>query len=78
MSDWWWPARGNEKIYYPDFVYEDKNSSLFHIGQCYEAEPARVLRCKTCDSSQFRVGQGSYYTAIKCPTCGWEMCIHDG
>jgi len=50
----------------------------FQIGQCYDDEPATTLSCTKCGSDKFMVGKGSYFTAIKCPNCKWELCIHDG
>lgn len=44
----------------------------------YLGVPAPTLRCKICGSTEFTVGSGSYFTAIKCPKCEWELCIHDG
>ena len=56
------------------FTDEDE----FEIGQGYERMPAKKLRCKKCNSDKFKVGQGDYFTAIKCVNCGWEICIHEG
>lgn len=50
----------------------------FTIGQIYEDLPARRLRCVGCGGTTFEVGQGDYYTAIRCPVCGWEKCAHEG
>lgn len=50
----------------------------FSIGQCYENEPAKTLLCKKCGADTFTVGCGECFTAIKCNTCKWEQCIHDG
>jgi len=50
----------------------------FEIGQCYEETPAKTLVCKKCKSKRFIVGQGDYFTAIKCEKCGYEICIHEG
>lgn len=50
----------------------------FHIGQAYEDKVADTVVCAKCGGNSFHVGQGSYYTAIKCVTCEWELCIHDG
>jgi len=63
---------------YTNPIIKPSTEDEFHIGQCYEEEPASRLECKVCGSKQFIVGQGSYYTALKCPTCLWEICIHDG
>ena len=55
-----------------------ENDETFHLGQSYEDHAATTLACKKCGSREFNVGTGHYYTAIKCPYCGWEVCIHDG
>ncbi len=60
-----------------EFIYESEDDE-FSIGQCYDSDPAKRLECTKCGSKQFVVGQGSYYTAIKCPNCKWEYCIHAG
>lgn len=47
-------------------------------------DPARMgherfaLECKQCGGDQFHVVVGDYYTAIECPECGWQECVHDG
>lgn len=50
----------------------------FHIGQSYEKRAAITLSCAYCGSKEFMVGKAEYFTAIRCPNCGWEACIHDG
>ena len=50
----------------------------FHLGQCYENTAAKTVECAKCGSREFNVGSGSYFTAIRCPKCGWEVCFHDG
>jgi len=69
-------------FFYKEIPWEELTEELledeFSIGQCYEDIPARKLRCKKCGSTKFIVGTGNYYTAIKCPKCKWERCIHDG
>lgn len=50
----------------------------FHIGQSYEERPAKIVECAKCGGREFNVAQGSYYTAIRCIKCQWEVCIHDG
>jgi hypothetical protein len=59
-------------------VIEEVEIGDFVVGQCYENTPARTLRDKKCGSTSFVVGQGSYYTAIKCQKCEYQVCIHDG
>lgn len=61
-----------------DDVLKTTRDKEFTIGQCYEEKPAKKLQCKKCKGDKFIVGQGSYYTAIKCPVCLYELCIHDG
>jgi len=62
---------------YKDVIIETKKD-CFQIGQCYEDKPALKLECKKCGNDKFFVGSGNYYTAIKCPVCKWEVCIHEG
>lgn len=50
----------------------------FHIGQSYEKKPAEKQRCVTCKTDKLEIATGSYFTAVRCPNCGWENCIHDG
>jgi hypothetical protein len=54
------------------------NNGEFHIGQCYDTHPAEMIYCNSCGGSDFKVGQGSCFTAIKCKKCEYEVCIHDG
>jgi len=54
------------------------DADCFTIGQCYEELPAKKLECKKCGGDKFLVGKGSYFTALKCPVCNYEICIHDG
>lgn len=65
-----------EPLYHDVLQLIDKD--MFVIGKCYDSEPARLLICKKCKTDKFYVGQGSYYTALKCPTCNYEICIHSG
>jgi hypothetical protein len=50
----------------------------FHVGQGYEKKAAREVGCAICGGREFNVGAGSYYTAIRCVSCRWEVCFHDG
>lgn len=59
-------------------VLEYRQEGIFESKQIYEDETVRSLICKKCGGRVFRVGQGSYLTAIKCVTCRWETVIHDG
>ncbi len=68
------------KSYYPWDLVDlfDLVEGDFKIGQSYEKTPAKTLVCKECKSKKFIVGQGSYFTAIKCEVCEYEICIHQG
>lgn len=77
----------NPRNYYPDPKEDDeygqrgmykKTTEKFHVGQCYTSKPAKKLRCKICRGDKFEVGTDDYFTAIRCPDCGWEECVHDG
>lgn len=53
----------------------------FTIGHSYgkdDERPARTIACKKCGCYKLIVGRGSYFTAVKCPRCNWEVCIHQG
>ena len=61
-----------------DSILKEVDQGDFSIGQCYEKTPAKTLICKKCGANTFIVGIGSYFTAIKCKKCKWELCIHNG
>lgn len=61
----------------PPFTEKDVDDETFKIGQCYESDAATSLRCKSCKGTNFKVGVGDCYTAIKCVNCDWQECIHD-
>ena len=70
-----YPESNEDQDNYLDWC---NNGKEFHIGQCYDKQPAKQIMCKKCGGNKFHVAQGSYYTAIRCSHCMWEMCIHDG
>lgn len=59
-----------------EFIEKQRND--FSIGQGYTRKKCKTILCKECNSDKFIVGVDDWFTAIKCPTCGWEVCIHDG
>ena len=62
-----------------DPVYEEiEDDQTFSIGQAYEYRAAASLGCVKCGGREFNVGKGHCFTAIRCPTCGWEVCVHEG
>lgn len=65
-----------KKLYSED-VLENTNEE-FSIGQLYDDHGAYKQICQKCGGDKFEVGIGSYYTAVRCPTCLWEVCVHDG
>jgi uncharacterized paraquat-inducible protein A len=67
----------DDQEHHDNFV-ERPEIDTFRIGQGYETNAAVTMGCKQCGGIEFNVGQGSYYTAVKCPRCGWELCVHDG
>ena len=71
------PADAPRKPYESFFVEVDTDET-FHIGQSYENTAAKTLECRHCGGREFNVGQGGYFTAIRCVRCEWEECIHDG
>lgn len=83
-SDCWPKAYPKELVdkdcgWTEDNIYlEIEDDETFHIGQCYELEAAKTLECSQCGGRDFNVGKGSYFTAIRCVKCKWEVCVHDG
>lgn len=63
---------------FEDEPYEIKSNNDFNIGQSYTEDKCKTYVCKVCGNDRFIVGHDKYYTAIKCPKCGWERCIHEG
>jgi len=61
---------------FDDVIEKVTDDETFVIGQVYEDRAATTIACKICGNKQFNVGLGSYYTAIRCPTCGWQFSIH--
>ena len=57
--------------------FEIVENDSFHLA-IFVSRVHETYRCRKCGGDQFIVGTAPYYTAIKCPACGWERCIHDG
>jgi len=72
--------KNNKRSWDLDFddILIETEEDCFEIGQIYDSTPAKKIRCKKCGGDKFMVGCGGYFTAIKCPNCEYEMCIHDG
>ena len=56
----------------------DVENNDFSIGQSYTKTVCATVTCSACGSDKLIVGVDDCYTAIKCPKCEWEMCIHEG
>lgn len=73
----------NEYKFDPDW-FDDRpftqlpEDETFSIGYDLDIHAAVTLVCKMCGGTEFNVGQGGFFTAIKCPKCGWEEGIHEG
>jgi len=78
-----WPVYKNQNGRHYDnkidgLLLLDYEDDTFHIGQSYEDVAATTVECKLCGSRSFNVGEGNYFTAIKCVKCKWELMIHEG
>lgn len=79
MKDFYNPKNiGNYKYDFGSNFVASEQRNEFHIGQSYEEKTCETLYCKHCGSDKFKVGQADYFTALKCTTCEYEICIHDG
>lgn len=75
----WLDGKPNNESYGVDTtLVKTLDIDMFHIGQAYETEAAKTLECTKCGGREFNVGRGEYFTAIRCPRCGWEYCEHEG
>jgi|SaaInlStandDraft_4_1057021.scaffolds.fasta_scaffold307941_1 ribosomal protein S27E len=52
--------------------------TIFHVGQSSSDKPVPTIKCIQCGGTRFNVGSAEYFTAIRCPNCGWETGIHEG
>jgi ribosomal protein S27E len=59
----------------PDLL--ETSGNKFMVGQSYET-PAEEIRCLRCGGVEFNVAVGRLFTAIRCPKCKYEICIHEG
>lgn len=75
-----WHDEDTDSPCYRDFesFYKKIEDKPFHIGQSYTNKPARRLACIECGATSFEVGMDDWFTAIRCTSCGWEVCIHNG
>lgn len=58
-------------------ILRDSNE-LFHCGQSYTKRVASVIECRVCKGKEFNVARDSYWTGVRCVTCKYEVCVHDG
>lgn len=50
----------------------------FKTAECYSRAPCKKYVCTVCGTDKFEVGYVDYHTALRCPTCQYEICIHEG
>lgn len=69
----------DEELFDVSSLIECKEDNLFNINSFEDdKKPAGTIYCKSCGGKEFNVGSGVYFTAIRCVTCEFEICIHDG
>lgn len=64
--------------YDKEYLIEDETSNDWHIAELGAKTPAKRLKCSKCGGTEFNIAHELYWTAVKCPRCGWEHTIHDG
>ena len=77
FADAWSPDKGFIRARDLGDVTDDKALTDFHLGS-YVDEPASTMTCRGCLGDVFHIGFGDRETFAKCPSCGWEMSIHEG
>jgi hypothetical protein len=60
-----------------DIVKKYIEEVKFNLNQGYDGSTKQIV-CSFCGHDKFYVGQGSYYTVVKCIKCQREECVHDG
>jgi len=61
-----------------EFIKLKQRNDFKFKKQSYDKGYPKTIICKKCGNDKFIIGQGDYYTAIKCPNCGYEIEIHEG
>jgi hypothetical protein len=63
---------------YDDVIKELPEDETFSIGQVWEDCAVTTIACVICGATELNVGIGSFFTAVSCPHCKWQKCVHDG
>lgn len=75
-SVWDGNFRDPDEVEFDEYIdYNDKN--VFHVTD-NDDESIKTFKCKCCGGTKFNVGQGSWFTAIKCIVCNWEYGWDEG
>jgi hypothetical protein len=54
----------------------ERDDRLFHVRPSDDS-PLKTVVCERCGGTEFNVGVGLYYAAIRCPRCKWERGVRD-
>jgi hypothetical protein len=60
--------------------YLTETDREFHIGERNNGSRVNAVEqcCAKCGGDTFKLALSSYYTAVSCVNCGWELAIHRG
>lgn len=61
-----------------EYVLEKQERNDFHIVRGTGGVSCSTLVCRICGNENLRVGQGAFYTAVKCDNCDYEIGVHEG
>jgi len=59
-------------------LYTESATEKMRIKQSYADTFPKLFICYRCGGNQFNVASEEHFTAIRCPKCLWELCVHDG
>ena len=59
-------------------IVSEEATNDFSYEKEYMGEKIKTLVCKKCQGNRWIVGHAFCFTAIKCPTCGYEIVVHEG
>ncbi len=69
---------GREEEFEVEDVIETVEVGTWHIGEPVSEKTAKQFRCRGCGGILFEVGTEDYWTGVRCPTCKYEIEVHEG
>lgn len=78
MKDSYDPINPEEEYLFRQDYLDERNDGIFTTGPSGDDIPCSTCYCKRCGGNTFYVGKGDWFTSVKCVTCNYEICVHEG